>query len=231
MAEPTPPAAPDTSAPSPPSSPSPASPETVSATKGTIAALRKEMIGLDEGPRLTELLRQEEAQYKILYPPAPAEPSPWGQAMFGDEPPPPRDAGPPLTDENHHAAWRASATTPRHDGQPWNRDTLAQVHALMSVHLPPEAAATYFEQALPILAGAHAEIARGLPVSPASTELAMMEEWGDEWDRKTLAAEAAWAKLPKAEQAAWTRSKLRFHPNVWRFLAAVGERLKTKAGG
>jgi hypothetical protein len=45
------------------------------------------------------------------------------------------------------------------------------------------------------------------------------------------AADAAWAKLPKAEQDAWTRSKLRYHPNVVRFLAAVGERLKGRAGG
>jgi hypothetical protein len=46
------------------------------------------------------------------------------------------------------------------------------------------------------------------------------------------AADAAWAKPPKPEQAAWTRSRLRYHPNVVRFLAAVGERLKrARTGG
>jgi hypothetical protein len=70
--------------------------------------------------------------------------------------------------------------------------------------------------------------ARGLQVSSESTKALMMEEWGDEWDDKTLAAEAAWSKLPPTEQREWTRLKLRYHPNVWRLLADVGSRIKTK---
>jgi hypothetical protein len=96
----------------------------------------------------------------------------------------------------------------------------------MGAHLSPADRDELFSFALPILNSAHAEIAHGLEVSPESTEALLMEEWGDEWDDKTLAAEAAWARLRPAEQREWTRSGLSYHPNVWRFLGDVGLRMK-----
>jgi hypothetical protein len=212
-----------------PAAPVPA-PEAVGAAKDKIAAIRTALtIERDDTPRHRELVAQMEEQYKALYPPPAAEPGPAAQAI-GEDPQASREAaGPPLTDEDYHAAWRATATTPRHDGQPWNRATVAQVHALMGAHLAPDVAAEYFSHALPIINGAHAELARGLDVSPETTEAILQAEWGDEWDRKSAAADAVWAKLPKAEQEAWTRSKLRYHPNVLRYLADVGERLRPGA--
>ena len=181
-----------------PSSPVPA-PETVGAATEKIAAIPKALTTeRDDTPRYRELVAQMEEQYKALHPAVP-ERDPAAQAI--DAAAPSREGdGPPLTDENQHAAWRATATTPRHDGQPWNRATVAQVHALMGAHLAPDIAAEYFSYALPIINGAHAEIARGLQVSPESTEALLMAEWGDEWDRKSAAADAVWAKLPKAEE-------------------------------
>jgi hypothetical protein len=96
----------------------------------------------------------------------------------------------------------------------------------MGAHLSPADRDELFSFALPVLNTAHAEIARGVEISPESTEELLMEEWGDKWDAKTLAAEAAWAKLPPAEQREWTRSGLRYHPNVWRLLADLGSRMK-----
>jgi hypothetical protein len=195
-------------------------PETVAATKDKIAAIDGELFAIkDDTPRAQQLNAQRLELFKALYP----EP----QAV-ADPRVPRDDATPVLTDDDHAAAWRATAETVRHDGQPWNRDTVAQVHALMGAHLAPEDAAEYFGHALPILNAAAAEIARGLDVSPENTEALMQEEWGDEWEAKTLAAEAAWSKLPKAEQNEWTRSGLRYHPNVWRFLAALGSRIKQR---
>jgi hypothetical protein len=72
-------------------------------------------------------------------------------------------------------------------------------------------------EAVPILARAHTELAHGVDVTPERPEAPLTAEWGDEWDRKSLADDAAWAKL-------------RYHPNVLRFLADVGARLTTKEG-
>lgn len=208
--------------------PAPAS-EAVATATASIVALRKEQGTVNEGsPRARAIDAELTTLYKAMYPEPPAERDPTALAL-DDATPPREDAEPLLTDEDREAAWRATATTPRHDGQPWNRETVARVHALMTEHLDPEVAAAYFSHALPILNGAHAEITRGLDVSPERTEALLMAEWGEEWDPKSLAADAAWAKLPKAEQATWTRTKLRYHPNVLRFLADVGERLRPGA--
>jgi hypothetical protein len=194
-----------------------------------VPAIRKELESVNAGsPRFKELMQELEGAYKTAYPAPAVEPDP-AVASIAERQSALEDAIPAITDENRHAAWIATATTPRHDGEQWNREIVAQVHALMGAHLDSAASAELFQYALPILNAAHAQIARGLQVSPESTEALMLEEWGDEWDRKTLAAEAAWSKLPPAEQREWTRSKLRYHPNVWRFLASVGERLKKGA--